>query len=448
MIIKEIVQINKSLKSLVGQQNINKSIEYRLMKYCFIVNVDEGIILYNLVLGTMVLIQNCFSLSSLTLEYNSTLIEGWFLVPKDFDEKNWCRNIQSEVKKINTGKIRSYVILTTTNCNARCFYCFENKNTLKKCTMDSNTAYKVVDFICNQYEGKPITLTWFGGEPLLNIEVINLITNELNKRNICFSSRMHTNAFLFNPHVVKLAVEQWYLKNINVTIDGTEKNYNKIKRYIYTDTNPFGTVLDNLENICKKGITTRIRVHVTPKNYKDICTLIDQLVNRFQSFSNFFIYSLPYYKDTVKTCQNNNYLSSEECLKKTREKLEKYGYLAPEILKSRINAYSCMADNYNSIVISPEGIISKCEHISEENIIGNLESDSFDKKIMQKMSERIPDGPNCDSCIILPECNILKNCPVRNSCDEYYKEEKKYKIKKDILYTYQEWKKVIMGKIL
>ena len=126
MIIKEIVQINKSLKSIVGQQNINKSIEYRLMKYCFIVNVDEGIILYNLVLGTMVLIQNCFSLSSLTLEYNSTLIEGWFLVPKDFDEKNWCRNIQSEVKKINTGKIRSYVILTTTNCNARCFYCFEN----------------------------------------------------------------------------------------------------------------------------------------------------------------------------------------------------------------------------------------------------------------------------------------------------------------------------------
>ena len=61
-----------------------------------------------------------------------------------------------------------YRILTTTACNARCSYCYENGAVLS--TMDPDTAEKTAELIIRNYQTQPtdIVLEWFGGEPLLN----------------------------------------------------------------------------------------------------------------------------------------------------------------------------------------------------------------------------------------------------------------------------------------
>lgn len=69
-------------------------------------------------------------------------------------------------------------------------------------------------------------LAWFGGEPLYNAQVIDLICNDLVERGIGYESSMISNGFLFDEKLIKRAAELWRLRQIQITLDGTEGVYN------------------------------------------------------------------------------------------------------------------------------------------------------------------------------------------------------------------------------
>ena len=94
--------------------------------------------------------------------------------------------------------------------------------------MSQEVALKVAKYIA---QSDSIALNWFGGEPLYNIKAIGTITNYLIVHNKEFHSEMTTNGYLFNETVVKKAKELWNLTGVQITLDGTEKIYNKTKNY-------------------------------------------------------------------------------------------------------------------------------------------------------------------------------------------------------------------------
>ena len=57
-------------------------------------------------------------------------------------------------------------------------------------------------------------LAWFGGEPLYNAQVIDLICNDLVERGIGYESSMISNGFLFDEKLIKRAAELWRLRQI------------------------------------------------------------------------------------------------------------------------------------------------------------------------------------------------------------------------------------------
>ena len=68
----------------------------------------------------------------------------------------------------NFDYIDKYVIFTTLDCNARCFYCYELKSK-GKTPMSIETAEKVAKYIITHCpKGTEVSLDWFGGEPLFN----------------------------------------------------------------------------------------------------------------------------------------------------------------------------------------------------------------------------------------------------------------------------------------
>ena len=86
------------------------------------------------------------------------LHERWFTISEDQNEKDltelvrWVRaSLRREPKHIT-----QYTILTTTDCNARCFYCYERG--CARVTMDSETADKVADYIQNRCGGNPVKI--------------------------------------------------------------------------------------------------------------------------------------------------------------------------------------------------------------------------------------------------------------------------------------------------
>lgn len=118
----------------------------------------------------------------------------------------------------------SYFILTE-NCNLRCTYCFEKDTRAVVKYMDEETAFKMTDFLFDNavaynkdIEGtntqpKQVHITFFGGEPMLAIDLMRKILrygkekSEATGVKIKFS--IITNGTIYNDEVEEF-LEEWY----------------------------------------------------------------------------------------------------------------------------------------------------------------------------------------------------------------------------------------------
>ena len=136
------------------------------------------------------------------------LVENWFYLPEgSFNECDWVDFLRE--KKINDTSpqgINSYVIMTTSDCNARCFYCYEKG--IPRISMSEKIAIATGDYI-QRHSTKEVVLTWFGGEPLLNTSTIDIICQKLNDFGISYFSKIVTNGLLFTKEIVEKAVNAW-----------------------------------------------------------------------------------------------------------------------------------------------------------------------------------------------------------------------------------------------
>ena len=101
-----------------------------------------------------------------------------YIVESDYDDIAKYQSVCFLLKTMAGQKkgLRSYIIFSTTGCNARCDYCYEVK------TMTPEIAYRLIDFICETRYNDTIKIRWFGGEPLANANIIRYICNSLKER--------------------------------------------------------------------------------------------------------------------------------------------------------------------------------------------------------------------------------------------------------------------------
>ena len=89
--------------------------------------------------------------------------------------------------------------------------------------MSDRTAADAADYIARVSEGGKVTLSWFGGEPLMNTKAIDIITSELRARGVPFRSKIVSNGYLFDGELVRKAKDEWALEFAQITLDGTEE---------------------------------------------------------------------------------------------------------------------------------------------------------------------------------------------------------------------------------
>ena len=197
-----IIPTTSLVEQIVGRQKRTDGQRYRLMTYVVQQPVDGGVMLYNTLTCSLVLLTPD---EAADVTAQQELIERWFLVPQEHDDQKLCRQIRqmAALLKPAAKTITSYTILTTTGCNARCFYCYE-KGT-KPVTMTAETADKVVRYIVKHRGDEKVSLKWFGGEPLVNAKVIDQICTELCEQGVPFRSKMISNGYLFDADMVQRA---------------------------------------------------------------------------------------------------------------------------------------------------------------------------------------------------------------------------------------------------
>lgn len=403
---KQLLKTNSIMADILGTQKGN-STACRPMKFCVKVELPIGTILYNCVTLEMIM----FDPHENGLE--EYLFSHWFLVPSSFNEKEWFNDIRLKIKERDATKpLHRFTIFTTTECNARCFYCYE-EGVLQR-PMSNETANDVADFIAKEYYGEPHRLHWFGGEPLCNISAIDIICRRLSEKDVKFSSTMTTNGYLFDETTVRNAVDVWRLKDVQITLDGTEKQYNRIKNYKGDDPNPFVKVLKNIALLLSNRISVKLRLNIGLYNIEDMLLLIDAISNMFGDNPYLSVY--PALVDKYKYIYSQEEkIERNEQFRVVQQHLEHSGlHYKRKSIDNVLRITNCVGDDYRGCVILPDGQLSKCATLMDEEIYGSIHMhpNDYDRELIESWQVRGTEIPQCDDCCIYPLCSKrLYKCP-------------------------------------
>lgn len=406
------------IEAILPKQDFNKNIgKYRWFRYLVRCEIEDGELIFNDLTKAFIKVDK----NELGLDNpNQVLLDNYFIVPEDFDDSGFVNQINAlyNISVPSENGIWKYVISTTSDCNARCYYCFEKG--FEKESMTEATAIQSANYILEHSKNHEVRIQWFGGEPLYNIKVIDIISDILSKRGKKYSSFIVTNGYLFNEEVINRAKELWHLSRVQITLDGTREKYNRIKAYINKDKNAFDRVLSNIKMLLEAQISVDIRLNLSYSNFDDLKVLIVQLHEFFGVNDNLRVYCHSLYEDNLGGARNDS--ERRLVLDKVLEYNNWLFDLGLRSLKSfnpKYRVYHCMADNPNSIMILPNGDLGKCEHYGKEEKVGSIYSKSLDQKQLKKFKERQPRMDECIKCSFYPSCIKLKVCENEKRCDEY-----------------------------
>lgn len=442
---KEITTVTEPLDSLLNKQEVEDGQMYRPMSFVVEQPVDEGLLLYHTMTKAMLLLsQEEARLYKSRPASLPQLIEKWFLVPTAHDDRLLSRQVRDVVKLTREKKkgITGYTILTTTDCNARCFYCYEKGRPRRP--MSKDTALRTAQYIIDHCEKQKVSINWFGGEPLFNKSVITTICNKLSEAGIDYSSSMVSNGYLFDDKTIKEAVGTWRMKSVQITLDGTEAVYNRSKAYIYKGVNAYQRVIANIHCLLDAGIRVSIRLNIDVHNADNLMELTDELHQEFGSNDKLTVYLHMLFEmsdGSVAIKHEHERKMMFEKMKEIEAKLVDYGLYEIKPLSEDIKISHCMADNGHSVVIEPSGNIGKCEHYSEDHYIGHIDSDDCDEAMVERFRECHEEIEACATCFDYPNCIRLKLCEDNAYCYPEARDDRLNKIRQSMLKTYQNYTK-------
>lgn len=426
---------DKVIGFLGGWQKENKNWKYRFNKYVFECDFNDVKLLYNCITGAV----GAFSQIEYDLKdnsdhcfYRSWLIENYFLVPDNFNEDDVVDTYRNKaltyVSPNYLDKVTAYTIFTTLKCNARCFYCYElNKKGKKHMTIE--IAEKLVQYIINHtFEQQTVRLDWFGGEPLFNQHVIDYITTRIKGANRRVNAGMISNGYLFDQETINKARNSWNLESVQITLDGTEKVYNKTKSYIYKDDlSPFNTVISNIHNLIRAGIRVNIRLNIDNYNMENMEELVNYLCKEFEFEKNrgISIYIFQIF-------EINGYERTPEQIKELANKMIEinhilnangFGFFTNDIRS--IQTHHCMIDSNDCVTVDPDGRIGVCEHHYDKWLFSSLDKpDEVNLDSIKHWQTKVDQNNDmCNNCKLKPACLKVPNCPSFRICRG---EEKKY----------------------
>ncbi|MEO5895383.1 MAG: radical SAM protein [Vicinamibacterales bacterium] len=166
----------------------------------------------------------------------ATLTEQGFVVQNRRDERERLEAFFRDVRE-GEGELR-VTLLTTLQCNFACDYCFQGDHgdynkTAAKMTMA--TAARVAEWCearMDSTRAERFVLTFFGGEPLLNLPVMYYLAERLwhstQHRRLPMTINVITNGLLLTPDVVD-RLEPFGLNGFKITLDGDRDTHNRMR---------------------------------------------------------------------------------------------------------------------------------------------------------------------------------------------------------------------------
>lgn len=337
-----------------------------------------------------------------------------------------CRDTsdQTEEAAFNHYRVRydtadyGYIIAPTMACNMACPYCFEGN---KKGRMSEDVIRALLDRIEKNLVGtKSLSTCWYGGEPLLAMDIIEKITRAIfimkEKAGFGYVSSLITNGYLLTPENVD-RLNEMKVKTAQVTLDGPARLHNK-KRPLKNGKSSYNRILENVQYAADR-INVSIRVNID-KDFN--IQMFDEMLTDLEAAGlreKARIY-FGFLEPATSACANisENCHSAEDF---SRAEIEYFRLmlergLSIDKLPQPITNY-CLAQTINGIVLDNDGDLYKClNHIGDKSkSVGHIrEEPYFQHPNFMRLFRFDPfHDAVCRECNILPIC--LGGCPSRRA---------------------------------
>lgn len=191
--------------------------------------------------------------------------------------------------KPEPGILEKLGILLTTDCNGKCIYCYQRDNFFNdnNSFMNKNVADKIINKLSGMYK-RIKTASFFGGEPLLNFNIMKYITEELDNDFIVDRFIITSNGVLFSDEIIDFLIK--YNFKIIISIDGPEYINDKLRGNIrYKD------IVNTIQKISEVNLYDNLELNCTYTNIHKENIEYDKLISFFDSFN------IPYHISDVIT---------------------------------------------------------------------------------------------------------------------------------------------------
>ncbi len=315
-----------------------------------------------------------------------------------------------------TTPILNLVLCTTLSCNFSCIYCVQKGNFEKSHPMSCETLEAIIQWCARFLEKeniKNLEIVFFGGEPVLNYEVIVQAMvgfNRLKKQSMIdsLSYQLVTNGSLLSPGKIKV-LKALGLREIQVTIDGLPYTHNRRR---VGGQGSWGKIWESILYAVEENIKIALNCVVDSENCHELKDLIDAAecfsVSSQKLKQNIWIlFSLLIPTTyTLQRCETVLFGKEKEILSTI---IDAYAYakqLGWRITTWLLYHHSAREDKY-SYIIAPEGDIYKCYGAigNKRYCIGNIADDlEAVKKKALEFSNMQPWDEACLKCNIFPIC--------------------------------------------
>ena len=277
--------------------------------------------------------------------------------------------------------------------------------------MTESVISDLISFIKRYKDSEELSITWYGGEPLLSFNTIKRIVSRIKAEcEIKLTSQaIVTNGYLINSEVINFMKENRF-NSIQITFDGFKGNHNKTRFLKDCHQPTFDKILTNVDRLAAEmpeDFKIAIRVNINKKNEEDFPLMLKMMQSRYKG-KNVLVY--PGFiredgKGNERMCYNTLLGKSRyEFYKKMADQGVNVDFFPAK------NSKGCMACRNNAFIIGPKGELYKCwnDFNHPNKVIGNIKDYSLTNLVLISkyiFDSTIFNDPKCKECKLYPVCD-------------------------------------------
>lgn len=334
------------------------------------------------------------------------LADNGIIVEDDYDELGFLKYIHYRTRF--SSDVMTLTIAPTLDCNFDCPYCFENK---RKGKMSEEVRIAIINFIKKKINNgvRKVDLTWYGGEPLLQVDSIKSIyfgiKEILDKKGVELKQFLITNGFLLSGNTVDV-LEECEIRHVQITVDGKEEDHNK-RRYLKGGQGTYDIIIKNIQDLRGRDFKIDIRSNIDAENSAGYAQL-EAEVDKIKDVS---IRMYPAVTENINERRKERidlYMEHSQYMDFVSEG-RSAGTISSYVCEVEDNrCFFCSAELENTYVIDELGNVYKCwdEIGKEESICFNvLTPDDINYEALLKYMGGDPfEKDECRNCVFLPIC--------------------------------------------